>query len=271
MTMNRSETRPLTKAIILSAGQGRRLLPLTEERPKCLLPIAGKTLIEWQIDTLLAAGIEDVMVVTGFGSDRVDALLEQRYGGQRRVETLFNPFYHVSDNLVSCWMARHAMDSDFILLNGDTVFEARLLDQVLASDPSAITLSVDYKNSYDEDDMKVQLDDDEVHVRHVSKTIPADRVHAESIGLTYFRAGGAGLFRQAVEAAIGEPAGMKSWYLSVIDKLAAQQAVRACSIDGCRWAEIDYIEDLTAAEALFTETQSGFDSTDHVELRRSSA
>ena len=54
------------KAVILSAGQGRRLLPMTKNSPKCLLPIAGKTIIEWQIDALLAAGIEEISIVTGF-------------------------------------------------------------------------------------------------------------------------------------------------------------------------------------------------------------
>jgi len=68
-----------TKAVILSAGQGRRLLPLTENSPKCLLPISGKTIIEWQIDALLAAGIKEISVVTGFQTGLVEALLQQRY------------------------------------------------------------------------------------------------------------------------------------------------------------------------------------------------
>ena len=63
------------KAIILSAGQGRRLLPLTENSPKCLLPISGKTIIEWQIDALLAAGIEEIIVQ--FRGSRIYAGLEK--------------------------------------------------------------------------------------------------------------------------------------------------------------------------------------------------
>ena len=78
----------LIKAIILCAGRGKRLLSITENIPKCLLPISGKTIIEWQIDTLLATGIEDLTVVTGFQSASVEALLQQRYGGVARISTV---------------------------------------------------------------------------------------------------------------------------------------------------------------------------------------
>ena len=77
MTGNK-EKNPV-KAIILSAGQGRRLLSLTENMPKCLLPVSGKPIIEWQIDALLSAGINEITVVTGFQSGLVEALLQQRY------------------------------------------------------------------------------------------------------------------------------------------------------------------------------------------------
>ena len=60
------------KAIILSAGQGRRLLPLTERVPKCMLPVRGRPLIGWQIDTLARCGIDDVTVVVGFGAEAVE-------------------------------------------------------------------------------------------------------------------------------------------------------------------------------------------------------
>ncbi len=121
------------KAIILSAGQGRRLLSLTENTPKCLLPVLGKPIIQWQIDALFSAGVNEITVVTGFQSALVEALLQKRYtDGQ--VNTIFNPFFEVADNLASCWIARFAMDRDFLLLNGDTVFDGSLLAQVLNSE-----------------------------------------------------------------------------------------------------------------------------------------
>ena len=72
--MTNQTTKPV-KAIILSAGQGRRLLPLTENTPKCLLPVAGKPVLAWQIDALLAAGVEEVTIITGFQVAQIEELL----------------------------------------------------------------------------------------------------------------------------------------------------------------------------------------------------
>ncbi|MBI2969504.1 MAG: phosphocholine cytidylyltransferase family protein, partial [Gammaproteobacteria bacterium] len=231
--MSNVQYRSYTRAILLSAGQGRRLLPLTESRPKCLLEVAGKSIMEWQVDALLSAGIDEIVVVTGYRTDLVEAVLAQRYAGMP-VRPAFNPFFDISDNLASCWMARDAMEGDFLLLNGDIVFEPPVLERVLGSPVAPITLTVNYKNAYDDDDMKVQLD--ESRVRHVSKTLAPQHVDCESIGMIYFRERGPRLFRGAIENALRHQTSLKLWYLSVIDALADEQLVSACSISGLRWA-----------------------------------
>jgi len=240
------------KAIILSAGQGRRLLPLTESTPKCLLPVSEKPVLAWQIDALLAVGVEEITIVAGFQVGLIEELLQQRYTDHPAIKILFNPFFEVADNLASCWIARSTMTGDFLLLNGDTVIESALLTQVLNSEPAPITLSVDYKNAYDADDMKVQLDTDG-WVKQVSKIIPPHQVDAESIGLTYFRKQGPQIFSQAIESALRHPAELKSWYLSIIDALARQHLVNSCSVKGLRWCEIDFIEDLARAGIIFSD------------------
>lgn len=247
-----SEEKPPVKAIILSAGQGHRLGPLTTSIPKCLLPILGKPIIEWQIDALLSTGINLVTVITGFQSCLIETLLQQRYGNDGRIETVFNPFFSITDNLVSCWIARSAMDRDFLLLNGDTLFEEVLLARVLNSDPAPVTLGVDQKPVYDADDMKVQLDENG-WVRHVSKTLPADRIDAESVGLVLFRERGPLLFRDTLEEALRHQSGLKAWYLSIIENLASRQLVKACFVPESSWCEIDFPADLIKAEELFSE------------------
>ncbi|ARO86449.1 nucleotidyltransferase [Nitrosospira lacus] len=236
---------------MLSAGRGRRLLSLTENVPKCLLSISGKTVIEWQIDALLAAGIDEVTVVTGFKSTLVEYLLQQRYANCVRVNTVFNPFFDVADNLASCWLARSEMDREFLLLNGDTVFDQAVLKRVLNSDPAPITLSVSYKSTYDADDMKVQLDE-KGWVKHINKNLRPDQIDCESIGLVFFREHGPQLFRNAIEEALRQPAKLQSWYLAVIDALADKQLVSKCAVPGHLWCEIDFPMDLARAEALLS-------------------
>ncbi|MEF3169213.1 MAG: phosphocholine cytidylyltransferase family protein [Deltaproteobacteria bacterium] len=238
------------KAIILSAGQGKRLLPLTADIPKCSILLGRKTILEWQIDVIRRCGIEDVVVVLGYQAGKVEQLLEKRYG-KGSVRTVFNPFYAVSDNLGTCWIVRGEMNEDFLLLNGDTLFTPTILRKVLESPPHPITVTVNVKDAYDEDDMKVSLEGDRL-VR-IGKDIPAEQVQAESIGMILFRGEGPSIFVRAVEDAMRMPEGTRRWYLSVIDALARRMPVWSCSITGLPWVEIDVPEDLKQAELVIRE------------------
>ena len=246
--MSDAQYRASTRAILLSAGQGRRLLPMTADTPKCLLPVAGKPVLEWQLNALLEAGVDEIAIVTGYRPDKVETLVREHHAGQR-ITPIFNPFFDVSDNLASCWMAREFMSGDFLLMNGDVILDRQVIERVLSSPRAPIVLTVDHKKSFDDDDMKVQLDG--TLVRHVSKKLARELVNAESIGLLYFRDQGPALFRTAVEQALRHPQGLRQWYLSVVDHLAGQGVVSACSIDGLPWIELDFPADLAAAEARF--------------------
>jgi choline kinase len=235
----------IRKAIILSAGKGSRLLPLTAERPKCLIDLSGKSLLEWQLDALQGAGISDTVIVTGFRDDLVDAVAAARIG----VRTLFNPFYHVADNLGSVWMARSELAADTLVLNGDTLVSPRLLDRVLAANTGPIAVTVDEKASYDADDMKVLRDGD--RLLRIGKALEPGQYNAESIGLLAFREAGGLLFADQVERMMRGPDGTRRWYLRAVDELARAGAdVRTVSICGEEWQEVDYPEDVEQAKAL---------------------
>ena len=94
------------RAVILSAGQGRRLSPLTDRRPKCLIDLSGRSMLAWQLQALEKAGVTDAVVVTGFGANLVDAEVARLGLGELKVRTLFNPFFELADNLASCWVAK---------------------------------------------------------------------------------------------------------------------------------------------------------------------
>jgi choline kinase len=235
----------MTTAVILSAGQGRRLLPLTATLPKCLLTIHQRTLLEWQLDALARCGIRRATIVTGFASEHVERQLAPRTAAPGTA-LLYNPFFRVSDNLVSCWIARGAMTGDFVLLNGDTLFEPAVLERLLAAPPRPVRLAVDRKEAYDADDMKVSLDADG-RLRRVGKRLAPEIVGAESIGVMVFRGEGPALFRAAIEQALRRPDALHSWYLSVIDELADHGHVWTENIQGLRWAEIDAPADIARA------------------------
>lgn len=231
----------VTRAIILSAGQGKRLLPLTESRPKCLIDLSGRTLLAWQLYRLRAVGITEVVVVTGFGADEVDAEIARLNLGGMKVRTFYNPFYALADNLASCWVARAEFDRDVLLLNGDTIFEQAIAERLLAAPPAEITVTVDRKAGYDADDMKVQTDG--ARLLAIGKTI--ETYDAESIGFLRFSAEGAARFTAKVQETMQRPEGLRRWYLSVINDLAQGGAdVRVQSIQGLDWGEMDFPHDV---------------------------
>ena len=233
------------KAIILSAGQGRRLMPLTESVPKCCLMLDGKTLLGHQIESLAANGVDEVVVVTGFAHQVVEDVVSKISGIS--VRTLYNPFYAVSDNLGTSWIARHEMKTPFLLVNGDTLFEPSTLGQLLSSERTyPITLAVDSKNLYDDDDMKISADGS--RLKRVGKKLEMDIVNGESIGMMIFNHAGADAFVQKVENMMTSPDGLARWYLSAIDQLAMEGMVGINSIQGQDWCEVDDLADFAHAE-----------------------
>jgi choline kinase len=235
------------KAIILSAGQGSRLGHLVDERPKCLIDFNGRTLLDRQLDTLEANGVHEAVVVTGFHDDRVEEALAKRSGGGN-VRTVFNPFYKVADNTGSLFMAREELSGDCLVWNGDTLVSDGLMKRVVANDQRGICVTIDRKDSYDEDDMKVV--EERGRLKAIGKRLDLEMVNAESIGLLAFRAGGAERFREAIERALRTAEGTNIWYLRVIHHLAQSSEVWTLDINGEEWGEVDFPPDVEAALEL---------------------
>ncbi|WP_342641228.1 phosphocholine cytidylyltransferase family protein [Rhodoligotrophos ferricapiens] len=237
------------KVLILGAGQGSRLLPLTEDIPKALLDIGGKRLIARQIEAFVSCGVREFVVITGYAVAKMEqALSEIADSLSVSIRTVFNPFYSVADNLASCWMARAEMDGEFIQVNGDNVFAADMVERLLAAPPHPVTVAVNYKNSYDADDMKVVLEGE--RLRDIGKTLPTDKVHAEAIGFYIFRGEGGALYRRVLERAMREPASLKQWFPSAIGTLARQTDVRTVPVSDVQWCEVDFPADLDQARKL---------------------
>ena len=236
-------------AIILSAGRGSRLLPLTTDLPKCLLPVGLTSVLSLQLDTLFRHGIKTATVVTGFNEHLVQEEITARKTGPE-VKALYNPFFQVADNLASCWMAREYMKQDFLLINGDTLFTPELLEQVLSAPAKDITVTIDKKGHYDGDDMKVSLDGDRLTA--IGKTLLPQQTDGESIGMLRFMNDGTKIFRNELERLMRLEEGTKSWFLSAIHGLAQSgQRIDTTNIQGSTWAELDTPEDYEICRELF--------------------
>jgi choline kinase len=235
------------KAIILSAGQGSRLGHLVDDRPKCLIDFNGRTLLDRQLDTLEANGVHEAVVVTGFHDELVNQAIDRRSGGPA-VRTIYNPFYKVADNTGSLYMAREELAGDCLVWNGDTLVSRTLMERVVANSHPGICVTIDRKDGYDDDDMKVV--EEGGRLTAIGKRLPLDIVNAESIGLLAFRSGGAEQFGQAIDRAIRTPEGTTIWYLRVIHQIAQDADVWTLDIKGEEWGEVDFPPDVDNAREL---------------------
>jgi choline kinase len=170
-----------TLAVILAAGQGTRLLPLTADTPKCLIDVGGRPLLGHMLDALAAAGTTRAIVVTGHRAERVESYLAA-HPPPLRVSTARNAAYATTNNAASLEAARHAIGAEaFVLCDGDVIFSESPLDALLAS-AEPCTLVVDRGASLGDEEMKVRIDARGL-VAQLSKRLDPTVCVGESIGV----------------------------------------------------------------------------------------
>ncbi|HXE76592.1 MAG TPA: phosphocholine cytidylyltransferase family protein [Candidatus Xenobia bacterium] len=224
-------------AIILAAGRGGRLGPLTADRPKCLLEVGGRSLLDHQLDALRSQGVELVVVVAGYRADAVEADLAGR------ATVLLNPRHAETNSLYSLWLARQYAEDGFVLLNADVLFDPEILQRVLAS-PHSEALAVERRERFDAEEMKVELEGE--RIRALSKSLPPERAQAENVGVLKFSAAGARALFDKMEELLAAGA-EKQFAPYGFNALAAERPLYATPIDGLPWIEIDFVEDLLRA------------------------
>lgn len=175
------------RIFILSAGIGSRLWPLTKETPKSLLALeGGECVLQQQISTFTSVpNITGITIITGYRSKQIENFVRGfNMNSQIKVEVCFNPFFKISNNLMSIWMVKEKLlGEDFIITNGDNLYRQEILNDLQLDNPEeGIFLTVNKKEDYDDDDMKVILDQD--LVSRVHKGLEISKVGAESVGLT---------------------------------------------------------------------------------------
>jgi NDP-sugar pyrophosphorylase family protein len=136
------------KGIILAAGMGTRLLPLTLTQPKCLVNVAGKPMMAYQLDSLRAAGIEECAIVVGYMADSVRNRFGSNYRGVR-ITYVENTTYDTSNNLCSLWQAREEFNDDVLLLESDLVLDDQLICELVMMDEPNVAVVDRFRPSMD--------------------------------------------------------------------------------------------------------------------------
>jgi len=135
----------VTTALLLAAGTGSRLRPLTLDAPKCLTEVGGTPILGRLVDNLRSQGISRLVVVTGYLDHCIREFL-QEYSPDMHVEYIFNPAYQTTNNIYSLWLARQAIQEHFVLIESDLVFHASMLNDMLTPDKIAISQLLPWMN-----------------------------------------------------------------------------------------------------------------------------
>ncbi len=229
----------IRRAIILSAGQGSRLLPLTATRPKCLIEVGGKAILDHQLDALFAAGIAEVVIVTGYLGEQIAAHVAPRGDAVRTIE---NPDWATVSSIGSLWVARDFLTDDFIVMNGDTVYEPAILAHAIADAQDGVNLLVEpLTERAEHDDMRVAVRDGRIAA--VAKTLTDDDATHRSLGVILVQRDG-GDYAAMLRTIYEEPAGSGAFHHSIIDRLAKAQAAHPVEVHSAHWQEIDRPEDM---------------------------
>lgn len=245
------------KAIIIAAGVDVRLLPLTKDKPKCMLDVNGKTIIQRQIETFKQCGVDDLVVVRGYKKKSINYSSVRYY---------YNSGYKTNGILDSLFSAEAEMDDGFIAAYSDILFTRPVVEKLLKS-TADITLCIDtewrskYAGRYQhpiEEAEKVVLQNG--RVVKIGKSINPNEAHGEFIGLVKFSKTGAEIIRSNYKIAEKlfsnkpfheAPVFHKAYLTDMIQELIDRGYVVDYTSASGNWIEIDTHEDLQKAKKMF--------------------
>ena len=242
----------VSTALLLAAGTGSRLRPLTENAPKCLTEVGVIPILGRLVDNLWAQKIKRLVVVIGYQGDRIREFLQQK-AGDMQVDYVTNPEYRTTNNIYSLWLARQQIRESFLLVESDLVFDASMLTDMLHPDKIAISHILPWMNG-----TTVRLDTTKrrviaFHIGPCAADTPRYKtVNLYSLSLKTWHAVEERLGRYVSAGRLGE------YYEAAFADMVADGSLAfdAVLFDAERWYEIDNLADLNEAEKLYGQPRS---------------
>ncbi len=238
------------KAIILAAGVGSRIRPLTDNCPKSLLKIGGVTILERMLTHIQACGINDVVFVLGYLQEQVKVLVTEAFP-ELNAHFIVNDRYRETNTGFSLMLTEDFVKgSPFVKFDADVVFDKEILENLLACNDQNV-LCIDKEINLDAEEIKVVVNEDNRVVK-ASKTVAPNEAIGESIGIEKICADTAiQLFAELKEMMENEE-NYQEYYEGAYERLMEKEVpFYALDITGLKWSEIDTKQDFNAAEKIF--------------------
>ncbi|MFK5973989.1 MAG: phosphocholine cytidylyltransferase family protein [Flavobacteriaceae bacterium] len=237
----------ITTVLLLAAGTGSRLMPLTDESPKCLTLVNEISILARLVENLAAQGIKKLVIVTGHLSASIEGFLGERYENID-IEYIHSPLYKTTNNIYSLWMARKIMVEPFILIESDLVFDVSLLSEMMYPDRMAIAEIKDWMNG-----TTVTINKDRRVLGFKNDTtFSEDEIKYKTVNIYSFSQSSWKTISERLDRHIQEEK-VNGYYETVFSELVDEDALLfdAVSFDKKAWYEIDTLKDLAEAMKLF--------------------
>jgi choline kinase len=239
-----------TKAVILSAGFGSRIRPLTDNNPKTLLSVGGITILERMLTSIQSCGIDEIVVVVGYQHERIETFVCNKFP-ELNVRFVVNNRYGETNTGYSLMLAEEFMaGSSFVKFDGDVVFDEKVLRRLLAS-AEENCLCIDRNIQLESEEVKIVLDSD-IRIIRVGKDIAPSDAIGESIGIEKISGYIGTLLFAELRAMMRSEENLQEYYEGAYERLIKRGvAFHAVDITGLKWTEIDTRQDFETAERIF--------------------
>jgi len=239
-----------TKAVILSAGVGSRIRPLTDNCPKTLLAVGGISILERMLTSIQACGIDEIVVVLGYLHEQIESFVCNKFP-ELNVRFVVNNRYGETNTGYSLMLAEDFVaGSSFVKFDGDVVFDEQVLQRILASGEENC-LCIDRDIQLDSEEVKVVLDSDS-RITRVSKDIDPATAIGESIGIEKISGYTGTLLFAELKAMMRSDKNLQEYYEGAYQRLITRGITfHAVDITGLEWTEIDTRHDFETAEGIF--------------------
>ncbi len=231
-------------AVILAAGRGTRMPEITKDKPKSLIEISGKTILEREIEILTKNSIKKTYVVIGYMAEKI----KNKFEDSKDIEFIENKDFATTDNIYSLYLTRDKIrGKEFLLLNGDTVFEENIIKKLVSK--KGLNLAPIDSNHYDLEELKVK-EKNSIIIEILPKTAPKEQSDGSTIGVFKFSCEGSKILFDELEKLINE--GVKNkWFEHALNNIFEKIEMHKIDISDLKWIEIDDEADIKKAQELF--------------------
>ena len=252
--------------VILSAGMGTRLMPLTKDIPKPLLEVNGMTLLERMMKNLMNENIKEFIVIVGYNKEKAIDLapkLEEKYS--ININILENEKYDVTNTSVSTYIAskyiEENQEDDFILINGDNVVDPKIITRIAERENTS--LIVDNFKELNEESFKLIIENETFNedktiangsIKEIGKWIDIDSSTGEFIGVSKVSKKDLSKFNEILEDLMEDD--KQNYYDFAYKTLSKITPIDYVLTNGLKWTEIDDHNDWNQAQKLIDEFEN---------------